>query len=49
MANDYLLQEDGVSKLILEDGSGDLILESSTGGAQSVVPILMRQYQARRD
>lgn len=32
MATDYLLLEDGVSKLILEDGAGDLILESSTGG-----------------
>lgn len=31
MAADYLLQEDGVSKIILEDASGDLILESSAG------------------
>lgn len=30
MANDYLLQEDGASKIILEDGTGDLILESSS-------------------
>lgn len=33
MASDYLLQEDGVSKLILEDGSGFLLLETSNGGA----------------
>lgn len=30
MAADYLLQEDGVSRIILEDGSGFLLLESST-------------------
>jgi hypothetical protein len=30
MATDYLLQEDGASKIILEDASGFLILESST-------------------
>lgn len=30
MATDYLLQEDGSSRIILEDGSGFLILESST-------------------
>jgi hypothetical protein len=30
MANDYLLQEDGSSRLTLEDGSGFLLLESST-------------------
>ena len=35
MATDYLLQEDGTSKLILEDASGDLILESSTPVAPS--------------
>jgi hypothetical protein len=29
MANDYLLQEDGASKITLEDGTGFLILESS--------------------
>lgn len=33
MAADYLLQEDGSSKLILEDASGDVILESSTASS----------------
>lgn len=32
MATDYLLQEDGVGKIILEDASGNVILESSTPG-----------------
>lgn len=30
MAAEYLLQEDGTSKITLEDDSGFLILESST-------------------
>lgn len=42
MANDYLLQEDGTSKLILEDGTGDLILESSSGAAAVTYPQLER-------
>jgi len=32
MAAEYLLQEDGTSKVMLEDGSGFLLLESSTSG-----------------
>ena len=37
MAIDYLLQEDGVSHIILEDASGNLILESSVLTSTGVI------------
>jgi hypothetical protein len=45
MPTDYLLLEDGVSRLILEDGTGNLILESSTAGPSTaqMVPALIQQ------
>ena len=48
MAAEYLLQEDGASRLTLEDGSGFILLESSTEGAPTLRPMKTMMWHRTR-